>query len=148
LFSVGGTVKTVFESIDKMEKVLSFHRDRQAVLAGNVANVDTPGYIPFDMTLERLPDAAAQGTGGASGGSLPLLRTVGNHLAGEQGAAAPEARVAYDDPGAAKGADGNAVNLERELAKIDANRVRYNTTAELVSRRLAILRYASGDGGG
>lgn len=140
-------MKTVFDSVDKMEKVLNFHRDRQGVLAGNVANVDTPGYIPFDMTLERLPDPGATGGAGASGGGLPLLRTVGNHLPGEATGPLPEARVAYDDPGASVGGDGNAVNLERELAKIDANRVRYNATAELVSRRLAILRYASSDGG-
>jgi flagellar basal body rod protein FlgB len=38
------------------------------------------------------------------------------------------------------------VQLERELAKIDANRARYSTSAELVSRRLALLRYAAGDG--
>jgi len=37
----------------------------------------------------------------------------------------------------------NAVSLERELSKIDANRARYATSAELVSRRLAVLRYAA-----
>ena len=39
-----------------------------------------------------------------------------------------------------------AYEPERELSKIDANRARYATAAELVSRRLAMLRYAAGDG--
>ena len=43
-------------------------------------------------------------------------------------------------------ADAPEVRLQRELSKIDANRVRYTTSSELVSRRLAVLRYAAGDG--
>jgi flagellar basal body rod protein FlgB len=52
----------------------------------------------------------------------------------------------FDDGGALQGPDGNAVSLEREMSKIDANRARYGTSAELVSRRLALMRYAAGDG--
>ena len=36
---------------------MTFHRERHAVLAGNVANVDTPGYRPFDLTPEPAGDA-------------------------------------------------------------------------------------------
>lgn len=59
---------------------------------------------------------------------------------------APELVETIDDGGSLQGPDGNAVSLERELAKMDANRARYATTAELVSRRIALLRYAAGDG--
>jgi flagellar basal body rod protein FlgB len=52
----------------------------------------------------------------------------------------------FDDGGALQGSDGNAVTLEREMSKIDANRTRYSTSAELLSRRFAMLRYAAGDG--
>ena len=41
-------MKTLFDSINTMEAALTFHRDRQAVLAGNIANLDTPGYKPQD----------------------------------------------------------------------------------------------------
>jgi len=58
----------------------------------------------------------------------------------------PDLVTSFDDGGTMQGADGNSVSLERELAKIDANRARYATAAELVSRRLAMLRYAAGDG--
>jgi flagellar basal body rod protein FlgB len=105
-------MKTAFGSVDHLGDVLAFERRRHAVLAGNIANVDTPGYQSLDL------DAT----------------TVGG-----------PARVVAD-PGP-MGADGNAVSLERELAKIDANRVRYAANAELASRRLALLRYAAGDGG-
>jgi len=99
-------------TVDTLQQALTFHRDRHAVLAGNVANIDTPGYRPFDLQRD------------------------------EQGNVAQ----AFDDSGQMQGQDGNAVSLERELSKIDANRTRYSTTAELTTRRLAMLRYAAGDG--
>lgn len=113
---------------------MTFHRDRHAVLSGNLANLDTPGYRPAD--LERPGGAAAPGE---------LTRTSAGHL--EVGGA-DDSRLVFDDGGALAGPDGNAVALERELAKMDANRVRYGTSAELVTRRLALLRYAAGDGNG
>ncbi|MCA9678276.1 MAG: hypothetical protein KC464_24835 [Myxococcales bacterium] len=125
-------MKPVFDSIDRLGDALAFHRERHAVLAGNVANVDTPGYQPVDL-------APVEG-GGTTG--LAMRRTDAGHLAGP--ATTGGARV-ITDPSPA-GADGNAVDLERELAKVDANRVRYGACAELATRRLALLRYAASDG--
>jgi flagellar basal-body rod protein FlgB len=123
----------IFDSVDRLESALTFHRERHAILAGNVANVDTPGYQPLD--LEQRGPLAPAGT---------LATTDARHLQPE---GVGGARTVFADPGNA-GADGNAVSLEREMAKIDANRVRYAGAAELASRRLALLRYAAGDGQG
>ena len=127
-----------FSSIDKLANAMTFHRERHAVLAGNVANVDTPGYRPYDITQHD-----------AAGGGLEMATTEGvAHMTaggGEPGAAYAKE---FDDGGAQGGADGNAVSMERELAKIDANRTRYATAAELVSRRMAMIKYAAGDGSG
>ncbi len=56
--------------------------------------------------------------------------------------------LVFDDSSTQVGADGNAVNLEQEMGKLDANRVRYEVSTELVSRRFAMLKYAAGDGVG
>lgn len=124
----------LFDTVDRLAGAMSFHRDRHAVLAGNLANINTPRYRPAD--LER-PVATTPAT--------EMARTAPGHL---DASGAGEARLTFDDGGALAGPDGNAVVLERELSKIDANRVRYGTAAELVSRRLALLRYAAGDGNG
>jgi flagellar basal-body rod protein FlgB len=105
------------------------------VLAGNVANVDTPGYKPIDVERATPAELAAG----------ELARTHEGHIASPAAAGGGLTQV-FDDAGQMQSADGNAVNLERELAKIEANRVRYATSADLVSRRLALLRYAAGDG--
>lgn len=118
-------------TIDSLEKAMTYHRERHTVLAGNVANLDTPGYRPADLTRE------------VEGGPNSLATTAPGHIATTQ---TSEFKTSFDDGGAFQSADGNAVSLEREMAKIDANRTRYATSAELVSRRMALLRYAAGDG--
>lgn len=129
----------VYDAVDRMQQAMTFHRNRHTVIAGNVANMDTPGYKPMD--LERLPANSAVN-------SARMARTHGRHIdGGSVGAGEAPARMVVDDNGM-QSADGNAVNIEREMAKIDANRVRYATTADLVSRRLAMLRYAATDGQG
>jgi flagellar basal-body rod protein FlgB len=118
-------------SVNALQSAMSFHRERHSVLAGNVANIDTPGYRPID--LERQ----------AGGDPQTLAVTSSGHIGGASGS---EYVSSFDDGGALQTPDGNAVSLERELAKIDANRTRYAAASELVSRRLALMRYAAGDG--
>jgi flagellar basal-body rod protein FlgB len=125
-------MKTMFDGVDSLERAMTFHRERHSVLAGNVANIDTPGYQSMD--LEEIPATEAPGV---------LARTNASH----QGPAEPEGtRKVFADSPSGAGMDGNNVELEHELAKIDANRVRYTTATELASRRLALLRYAASDG--
>ena len=122
----------LFDSIARLEQLLDYHLQRHAVLSANVANVETPGYVSKDLRFE---DALGAATGG-------LQRTHAQHLPlHDQGSPATEALedpVRTRDPGAA---------LEREMAKIAANSVRYEMAAELVRRRLALLRYAASDAG-
>jgi flagellar basal-body rod protein FlgB len=132
-------MRTLFDSVDRMEAALTFHRDRHAVLAGNVANLDTPGYVPLD--LERpTPDVTV-----TAGPAAAMVTTNPRHIAGAAALDGGQAQL-FRDPAGSVGADGNATSLEREMAKIAANRVRYATTSELTSRRLALLRYGAGDG--
>jgi flagellar basal-body rod protein FlgB len=114
-----------------LQAALTYHRERHTVLAGNVANIDTPGYRPLD--LNRQPADAPSAMAVTEPGHISATNTT-------------DYVTSFDDGGSLQGTDGNAVSLERELSKIDANRARYATSAELVSRRLAMLRYAAGDG--
>ncbi len=126
----------VYEAVDHMQRAMTFHRNRHSTIAGNIANLDTPGYKPLD--LERLPAGSALNAGRMS-------KTHERHITGGDVSAGTSLKV-VEDANAMQSADGNAVNIDREMAKIDANRVRYSTTSDLVSRRLAMLRYAASDG--
>jgi flagellar basal-body rod protein FlgB len=118
-------------TVDTLQAAMTYHRERHTVLAGNIANLDTPGYRPYDLERRAADDPAS------------MAATHAGHIAPP---ASRDVVTSFDDGGALQGTDGNAVSLERELSKIDANRARYATSSELVSRRLAVLRYAAGDG--
>jgi flagellar basal-body rod protein FlgB len=118
-------------TVDTLQQALTYHRERHTVLAGNIANLDTPGYRPVDLNRTTPGDAQS------------LAVTSEGHIATSTSTSVV---TSFDDGGAMQSADGNAVSLERELAKIDANRTRYAASSELVTRRLAMLRYAAGDG--
>jgi flagellar basal-body rod protein FlgB len=124
-------VSAEFSTIDKLQAALTYHRERHTVLAGNVANLDTPGFRPLDLTRHASADPQS------------LSISDPGHITSQVTA---DYITSFDDGGQLQGPDGNAVSLERELAKIDANRARYATSAELVSRRMALLKYAAGDG--
>jgi flagellar basal-body rod protein FlgB len=123
----------LFSGVANLEQALTYHLDRQVMLTANVANVDTPAYQPVDLgfvpPLEK--------------GLVQLERTDTGHLDPLDG---PPLLVPFLDPSPSPGNDLNAVDLDRELAKVAANTVRYETAAELMQRRLGLLRYAAGDG--
>jgi flagellar basal-body rod protein FlgB len=122
---------TTLPTLDTLQAALTYHRERHTVLAGNIANLDTPGFRPLDLARP------------AGGGIAGVPGTDPGHIAQHTQA---QVITSFDDGGKLQGPDGNAVSLEREMAKIDANRARYATTAELVSRKIALLKYAAGDG--
>ena len=120
-------------AITALRRSLDYHLMRHSVLGSNVANAETPGYRSVDLSFDALLDRAEK-----------IRSTHADHL-GEGGPRQPAWEV-FDDSVASPGNDGNTVSLEREMAKISANTIRYNAASEMLSRRLAILKYAATDG--
>jgi flagellar basal-body rod protein FlgB len=142
-------------TLTTLEHALDVRLTRQNVLAGNLANADTPGFVPrevdFAAAMEALPAApAAPG----AGPQAPVVNLVAFHPGdlplGEPNmasAAAPE-RFVHDAPGAGAGAglDGNAVDVDRTLAAVAENALQYGAAAKAAAKKLAILRYVASDG--
>jgi flagellar basal-body rod protein FlgB len=127
----------IFQGVELVHRALDYHLERHNVLAGNVANVDTPGYRPVE--LRRLDD----GTSGPQAGALRA--TSAAHFAvGGASATGLRAEV-VEDTTVGEGADGNAVSLEHEMSKLAANDLRYEGAVKIVSGKLATLRYAAND---
>jgi flagellar basal-body rod protein FlgB len=142
-------VVRIFDAtLSTLERALDVRLARQAVLAGNVANADTPGFQPKDLDFAAAMAAAAPGRAAlpsAAGvrreGDVPL--TVAGALA-----AADPAGFVGEVPGAAAGLDGNAVDLDRTLAAVADNALQYGASAKAAGKKLAILRYVANDGNG
>jgi flagellar basal-body rod protein FlgB len=153
-------VKIFDPTLATLERALDARLLRHNVLAGNLANADTPGFVPREVdfaaamrqgteALDRTPlvpraplDLASAGHLVAGGGDLPLSAA---------GAADPPAPGAPGSPvvaaqGAGAGLDGNAVDVDRALAAVAENAIQYNAAARAAGKKLAILRYVASDG--
>jgi flagellar basal-body rod protein FlgB len=132
----------IFHSVDLTHRALDYHLQRQNVLASNVANVDTPGFRPMELLREDV--------GGESPLELGMVRTSAAHLGsggpGSQSAEEPFRLSVAEEGVVVPGNDGNTVSLEREMAKIAANELRYDGAIAIVRSQLGLLRYAANDG--
>ena len=127
----------LFNVVDVAHRSLDYHLRRHNVLASNVANVDTPGFRPLELIRE---------TSKGREGGLPIARTHEAHQ--RPGGGAGETVDVAQEQVAQPGGDGNAVSLEREMAKVAANDLRYEAVGRIVRQQLGMLRYAATDGQG
>ncbi len=108
---------------------------RSALVASNLANVDTPDYRALDVQFQEALEISS---------SVGVERTNPRHL---------PAGPSLEDPGAvvevAAGRvrnDGNTVDVDREMTMLAALQGRYQSAAEMVRKRFALLIYAATDG--
>jgi flagellar basal-body rod protein FlgB len=118
---------------------LSYLSQRQQVIGQNVANSDTPGYMPRDLQPFALPRES-----GASGGSLTLASVESNpaFLAGSRPPAAAQAWKPHNTPDSETRLDGNHVVLEEEMLKMQESRLNYETALGLYQKSMAMLQLA------
>lgn len=127
----------LFTSVNPLARALDFHVERHNLIASNVANADTPGYRPREMTFAREL--------GELGGNLPIERTSRGHLRAG-GAQDPSGFEVFEETWATPGNDGNYVRLEHEMSRMNANSVRYRASTQMVNMHLGMLRYSIGSG--
>lgn len=126
--------------LDVLERSLDARLLRHNVLAGNLANANTPGFTAkdVDVAAAMAPAAAAAAPSAAErAGDIPLSLAGG-------GASRPSPIV--EKGAAAAGLDGNGVDVDRTLAAVAENAIQYGAAARAVQKKLAILRYAANDG--
>jgi flagellar basal-body rod protein FlgB len=121
---------------------LQWSQQRQAVLAANVANADTPSYRPRDLAPLTFTTPAQVTAPPLT--SVSLVRTESGHLGGAgQGDAAFQSKTesSYEVR-----PTGNSVNLEQEMMKVAANQMDYQAVTALYTRSLSMLKTALGKG--
>jgi len=104
---------------------------RHSVINDNIANAETPGFKARRVDFEQA-----------------LQREVSNHNQGitkklELSSIRP--RV-YEDPASETGLDRNSVDMEREMAQLSKNEIRYSATTEALKHKFSLLRYAISGG--
>ena len=109
------------ERIELMSRLLDVAALRQDVIAQNVANINTPGYSTQEVAFE---DALRQALG-HDGPSRP--------------AATPEVITGV---GGLEREDGNNVDVDLEMARLQKNAIYFNVYAQILNGDLAQMRSA------
>ena len=105
---------------------------RHAALADNIANVDTPGFVRTDVDFEKALALALDRARRAPQRAADLL-------------AATPLRTRRDHLAPAR-ADGNNVDIDREMAALARNALRYQAASEALAARIRMLRAAISQG--
>jgi flagellar basal-body rod protein FlgB len=124
---------------------------RQELIAGNIANIDTPGYRPasidFESTLRMaLSQSTSPSTTGAlrapdlgPSASLGMARSDARHF---KGATLQSVGGGGADPASFDGSlrnDTNTVDLESEMTALAESQLKFSAVATLISGRLGML---------
>ena len=125
------------DALSFQSKALGLRAYRQQILAGNIANADTPNYKARDFDFSvALKDAVA----GRSSGDLPLATTSTGHISGSSTASGPT-RLMYRTP-AQDSADGNTVDMDLERSAFSENALQYQAGLSFITHQLKMLMSA------
>lgn len=118
---------------------LDYNTARARVLAANVANSDTPGYVPQDIAQGDF-DAALKAAGGTRASAARLVQTDPAHMTPTN----DRTRTwrAEDAPDTETTLDGNAVVLEEQMTKVAETRMNYEMAIGLYEKTLGLIRTA------
>src|SRR5262245_29388015 len=103
-------------SLNGLAEALTLHQRRHEILASNVANVDTPGFKAKELDFKAALDAAFAGQKAEDD-------------------AGPTAQL-QEDRSAPTRADGNTVDLDMQMSKLNGNGTAYLTLARILGRKL------------
>lgn len=127
--------------LNKMTGRLDFHSDalvlraeRQRVLASNIANADTPGYVARDFHFAKTLQAAQNDNGSVRQALQAASTTHSEHmpLPTEKFGNDGQGRLGYSLT-SQPSLDNNTVDLDRERANFVDNAVRYEATLRFLN---------------
>lgn len=124
------------QSLNFQSEALVLRAERQRVIASNIANADTPGYVARDMDFAAALRQATAGQGGP-GAARTVATSHAGHIAAAPGARAPTTLL-YARP-AQTNLDSNTVDMDRERANFADNAVRYEATLRFINGSVRTL---------
>lgn len=123
-------------SMKLMERSLDLAVQRQGLISANIANVDTPGYKTIDMNFEDELKRAVD-----PGASLAV--TNPHHISSGNGRVMASAGAVE---GLTERNDRNNVNIDREMAQVSTNAMKFSMAAQLLAGKFRTLRSAINEG--
>ena len=118
---------------------LTWLDERQRVVAQNVANADTPGYVARDL---RAPSDFAAAL--REGGGLRMVQTSAGHMPVGGPNGAPVARfTSQATPDSETTLDGNSVVVEEQMLKMAESGMAYDAAIGLYQKSMSMITLAA-----
>jgi len=122
--------------IGMIQQKMSWLNDRQTILARNIANASTPGFVPQDLRANDFASALA----GANAAGLSTTNAL--HI--QPPGMVSGASKAVKSPDSRSSPDGNAVVIEEQMLKVSATQIDYAQAAGLYKKMTGMWRMAIG----
>ncbi len=107
-----------------LEKNLTWRVRNQEVIAGNVANLDTPNYTRKDMNFQNILESYSRG----NLQEVALAQTNPGHLRGPD----PAMSLAKET--------GEEVDLDQEMVRMADNQLSYQASIQMLIKKMDTLR--------
>jgi flagellar basal-body rod protein FlgB len=134
----GNTINLLGKSVDLRAK-------NQNLIASNIANAETPNFIPKNLSFDNeLQSALKNGANGQRSLTAPHQRHI--PVRGAGAALQSVTGKVVETPAKTPGKDGNAVELENEMGKMSENQIMFNASVQLLTKKFEGLRSAIREG--
>jgi flagellar basal-body rod protein FlgB len=107
--------------LNLVEKALNIRAIYHHILAGNIANVETPNYKEKDIDFQRELEKRSTDVK-----SVDVMQKT--------------------DSEGENGTDGNTVNIEGQLVKLTENNLLFNSLVQVMTKKFSMMRYAINEG--
>ena len=120
------------DALDFQAQALNLRSERQRLIASNIANADTPGYVARDMNFAQ---ALKNATGNGQAAST-LSASRPGHIGGAvTGSGMSVSTLNYASPSQTN-LDRNTVDMDRERASFADNTVKYEATLRFIGNHV------------
>jgi len=120
------------DTLDFQAQALTLRSERQRLIASNIANADTPGYVARDMNFAQ---ALKNATGNGQVVSTLAASQPGHIGGGSASQGATFSTLMYASPSQTN-LDRNTVDMDRERASFADNTVKYEATLRFIGAQV------------
>lgn len=120
-------------TIPVLEQVVNFTQARHGILAGNLANLDTPGYRVRDLSPERFQETLREALEESRPASPPIPSSSSRHEALKHVEESTRSILYHDN---------SDVSLEHQIANISKNHATHNMALSIMVSQFRLLQAA------
>ena len=130
-------------TVELLGKSIDLRAKNQNLIASNVANAETPNFVPKSLDFEQeLQGALKSRQSGQRHSSPPNARHIPIRGAGGGSAVKSVSGTVIETPAKTPGKDGNAVEIENEMGRMAENQIMFNASVQMLNKKFEGLRAA------